>query len=351
MTDAVGFILAAGHGTRLKPATDFCPKPLIPVAGLEPLFFSLCRLESHGIRRVVVNCHHLAPQIRSTVESWRSYFPQVEIRISEELPEILGTSGAILKILHDHAEWFSPSTSLVVVNGDVLAGISLKPLLEAEGSALAVSFRAEHLAKYGPVWVDGAGCWRGRGRTAPSAGLTAAHFLGTHKLGPRELAAIRRHAWPVAAGDLFDHIYSPLCGEGAQFKWVAYFEQHNDGEFWFDLNTPELFLEAQRWILKHLEKGSLWEQALRRRYPQLRESKPTVWSSAPLTEAEIIEGPSILIGSGFKNLRVAPYTSLVASAGLGSTGEPLRIGNASLFRRKESSAAAGGQVESEVKVL
>lgn len=351
MTDAVGFILAAGHGTRLKPATDFCPKPLIPVAGLEPLFFSLCRLESHGIRRVVVNSHHLAPQIRSAVESWRSYFPQMELRVSEELPEILGTSGAIFKVMRDHEGWFSSSTSLVVINGDVLGGISLQPLLAVEDSGLAVSFRADHLAKYGPVWVDDEGRWRGRGRTAPLAGLRAAHFLGTHKIGPRALAAIRKHAWPVAPGDLFDHIYSPLRSEGLEFKWVSYFNQEKDGEFWFDINTPELFLEAQRWILSHLQSGSLWEQALRRRYPNLRESKPRVWSSDPLADANSIEGPSVLIGSGFKNLRVAPYTSLVASAGLGPDGEALRIGNASLLRRKDSSVAAGGQVESEVKVL
>jgi N-acetyl-alpha-D-muramate 1-phosphate uridylyltransferase len=56
-------ILAAGRGERMRPLTDTVPKPLIPVAGLSMLDRAMERLAAHGVRKVVVNVHHLGEQI------------------------------------------------------------------------------------------------------------------------------------------------------------------------------------------------------------------------------------------------------------------------------------------------
>ena len=56
-------VLAAGLGTRLRPLTDVCAKPAIPVAG-EPIIRRIVRwLAAHDVNDLVVNLHHL-PQTR-----------------------------------------------------------------------------------------------------------------------------------------------------------------------------------------------------------------------------------------------------------------------------------------------
>jgi N-acetyl-alpha-D-muramate 1-phosphate uridylyltransferase len=56
-------ILAAGRGERMRPLTDTVPKPLIPVAGRSMLDRAMDRLAAHGVRKIVVNVHHLGEQI------------------------------------------------------------------------------------------------------------------------------------------------------------------------------------------------------------------------------------------------------------------------------------------------
>jgi MurNAc alpha-1-phosphate uridylyltransferase len=47
----------------MRPITEHLPKPLIEVAGKSMLDRSMERLARHGVRRIVVNVHHLGEQI------------------------------------------------------------------------------------------------------------------------------------------------------------------------------------------------------------------------------------------------------------------------------------------------
>jgi NDP-sugar pyrophosphorylase family protein len=40
-------ILAAGAGTRLRPLTDTCPKPMLPIAGRPLLSYTLAWLRAY----------------------------------------------------------------------------------------------------------------------------------------------------------------------------------------------------------------------------------------------------------------------------------------------------------------
>jgi MurNAc alpha-1-phosphate uridylyltransferase len=88
-------ILAAGKGTRLRPITDRTPKPLVKVAGRPLIEYSFDLLKAAGIRRVVVNKHHLADQIEAYVANREDF----EITVSDETAALLETGGGVLKAL------------------------------------------------------------------------------------------------------------------------------------------------------------------------------------------------------------------------------------------------------------
>jgi len=91
------FVLAAGRGERLKPLTDQTPKPLLKIQGQSLLDFNLAALGRMGVKRVVINAHHLRDQIRDFVEEARTRY-SFEILLSEE-EQLLGTAGGLKKAL------------------------------------------------------------------------------------------------------------------------------------------------------------------------------------------------------------------------------------------------------------
>ncbi|MBU3740506.1 MAG: nucleotidyltransferase family protein, partial [Rhodoferax sp.] len=60
---ARAMVLAAGRGERMRPLTDRCPKPLLPVRGRPLMQWSLEALWRGGIREVLVNAAWLGDQI------------------------------------------------------------------------------------------------------------------------------------------------------------------------------------------------------------------------------------------------------------------------------------------------
>jgi len=89
-------LLAAGRGRRLAPLTDRTPKPLLPVHGQSLIQRILGRLKQAGIREAVINTHHLAQQIESTIGDGTTI--GLPIRYSRE-SELLETGGGIKKAL------------------------------------------------------------------------------------------------------------------------------------------------------------------------------------------------------------------------------------------------------------
>ncbi|SFD68161.1 nucleotidyltransferase family protein [Roseivivax sediminis] len=86
MPDAL-MVFAAGFGTRMRPLTDDCPKPLLPVAGRNLLDRTLDLAREHGELRIVVNAHYLAGRIEA-------HLAGTDIAVAVE-PEILDTGGGL----------------------------------------------------------------------------------------------------------------------------------------------------------------------------------------------------------------------------------------------------------------
>ena len=112
-------ILAAGFGKRLREVTLSCPKPLVDVAG-EPLIdHTIKHLCDAGVKRCVVNIHHMKLLMQAHLEQVSG----IDIIVSNE-PEILETGGGILKAL----PYFNDQPFLAI-NGDIWWQDSAMPIL------------------------------------------------------------------------------------------------------------------------------------------------------------------------------------------------------------------------------
>lgn len=119
--DYVMIIMAGGKGLRLRPLTQNCPKPLLPIAGKPILEHIIERAKSQGFDQFVLSLNYLGHMIQEHFGDGSSL--GVEISYVEET-EPLGTAGALSLIQP------RPGNSFVVTNGDVLTNIDYRELVE-----------------------------------------------------------------------------------------------------------------------------------------------------------------------------------------------------------------------------
>lgn len=118
------FVLGAGLGTRLRPLTSDCPKPLLNVGGRPIITYAMDHLLSAGVERFIVNTHHCAAMYGRAFPdgSWRG----IPILFRHE-PVLLDTGGG-LKNIEDLLE---RDERIYVYNGDVITDLPLKRLADA----------------------------------------------------------------------------------------------------------------------------------------------------------------------------------------------------------------------------
>ena len=119
-------VLAAGHGTRLRPFTCATPKPLMPVWGEPMLGRIVSMLRSWGVNDIAFNSHCKHEQVKAWVDGYRrgatAAGDKVKIKVSYE-PEILGTGG----VLNPLREWIGDEP-FYLVNGDIVVENAPNPL-------------------------------------------------------------------------------------------------------------------------------------------------------------------------------------------------------------------------------
>lgn len=115
MTQAL--ILAGGRGERLRPITDYVPKPLVPLANISLLEWQLRYLQQFDIYDVVICTGYKAELIQNFLS--RGGYDQVRISMENEP---LGTGGAIRNAatyIHD---------DFYVLNGDIITDININSI-------------------------------------------------------------------------------------------------------------------------------------------------------------------------------------------------------------------------------
>ena len=133
-------IMAGGLGTRLRPLTYDCPKPLLKISGKPLLEIILDTLEEQGFRDFYISVNYQADKIKS-------YFGDRVKYLTEG--EKMGTAGS-LGLLPEVTE------PVLVINGDLLTRVNYNQLLDyhAESGARATMCVKEHRIPYGVVKAD-----------------------------------------------------------------------------------------------------------------------------------------------------------------------------------------------------
>jgi len=133
--------LAGGRGKRLRPITDYVPKPLIPIKNIPIIEWQIKYLKKFGISEVIICSGYKTEMIENYLNNKKL---GVKIIFSVETKP-LGTGGAIKKAGKKIKE-----KSFVVINGDVITNIDLKKLLKKENSIAAIQLKT----KFGILQTD-----------------------------------------------------------------------------------------------------------------------------------------------------------------------------------------------------
>lgn len=222
------FLMAGGYGTRLRPLTDQCPKPMLKVGGKPLLEVILENYLAAGFHKFYISVHYMAEAIKGHFgdgSRWNATIRYVE----EENP--LGTAGSLglLPTVEDRP--------LLMMNGDVLTKVDIGQLLcfhEENGSDLTMCVREyDFTVPYGVVETSG------RHVTAITEKPVHRFFVnaGIYILSPQVVAEVGKET----KLDMTD-LAEKLVGEGRD---VSVFPIH---EYWLDIGRPDDFVRAQQEI-------------------------------------------------------------------------------------------------------
>jgi mannose-1-phosphate guanylyltransferase len=127
-------ILAGGRGKRLRPVTDYIPKPLVPIKNIPIIEWQLKYLKKFGVDEVIICTGYKQEMVESYLDVKKT---GIKIRYSVEKTP-LGTGGAIKK-----AGKMIKEKSFFVINGDTITNIDLKKLSEKQNSIASIELQTK----------------------------------------------------------------------------------------------------------------------------------------------------------------------------------------------------------------
>ncbi|HSC76521.1 MAG TPA: nucleotidyltransferase family protein [Pseudomonadales bacterium] len=217
-------ILAAGLGTRMRPLTDHCPKPLLDVAGKPLIVRHIERLATANFQDIVINTAHLGHMIEAVLGDGSQW--GVRIQYSRE-SQPLETAGGIVNALSLLGE-----DTFLLINGDIWTDYPLEHLRRLSLSGLAhlvLVNNPEHHSHGDFVLREGRAYPRGEQPGFTFSGLSVMHpqlFTG----------------WRARAGEAFplrDILLPAMAADQVSGEHYA--------GYWLDVGTPQ---RLQRLVMK-----------------------------------------------------------------------------------------------------
>jgi MurNAc alpha-1-phosphate uridylyltransferase len=220
-------ILAAGRGERMRPLTDFTPKPLLKVGGKPLIVWHLERLAQAGFKEVVINHAHLGGQIEQALGNGSLWAMNIQYSPEQQALETAGGIAKALPLLGDQP--------FLVVNGDIYSEIDFAPLANlAHGLSpnLAHLLMVDNPPQHPQgdfAMVDGRLC---------ESGATKVTFSGVGVYQPSLFADVDTGQAAKLA---------PLLRQAMAQKRVT--ASYFDG-IWHDIGTPERLSSLDQQLIK-----------------------------------------------------------------------------------------------------
>ena len=209
-------ILAAGRGERMRPLTDFTPKPLLKVGAKPLIVWHLERLAQAGFKEVVINHAHLGGQIEQALGNGSLWSMHIQYSPEQQALETAGGIANALPLLGEQP--------FLVVNGDIYTEIDFAPLANL---AHSLSPNLAHLLMVDNPPQHPQGDFAIVDGRLSESGATKLTFSGVGVYHPSLFASVGRGQAAKLA---------PLLREAMskQLATASYY----DG-VWHDIGTPE----------------------------------------------------------------------------------------------------------------
>ena len=222
-------VLAGGEGTRLRPLTLTTPKPVIPLAGRPFLSFMLTWLARHGVDEALLSLGYRAADVERVLGHDHH---GMRLRYLVE-DEPLGTAGP-LRLAFDEG---AIEGRVLVLNGDCLTDLDLTAMLhqhEQTNAAGTIALAAvEDTSAYGVVPTRASGEVEEFLEKQPGPPPTNRINAGSYVLEQSVVEMIP----PGGAVSIEREIFPQLVGGNGLYGFPF-------DDYWIDIGTPVLYLEA-----------------------------------------------------------------------------------------------------------
>ncbi len=227
-------ILIGGFGTRLRPLTCTRPKALFPIVNKPLLQMTFERLAENGVDEAILAVNALT---EFHIKQQRLPKCGLKIKYSQDPPKMpLGTAGPVKKAekLIGHDEPF------LVLNGDILADLSYRELLEnhREGKAVATIalHEVEDPSRYGVAELAADNRIK-RFIEKPTKGTAPTNLInaGVYVLSPKIFDYI-----PAGKAMSIEREVFPKLAEQNTFYG------HKVTGLWIDVGKPEEYLQTNK---------------------------------------------------------------------------------------------------------
>ena len=230
-------VLAAGRGSRLRPLTDSCPKPLLEVGGETLLGRQLRQLAAAGLEQVLINTGWLGADIQRTYPAQLPASAGLpSLHYSDEGWPALETGGGIARAL----PWLAPD-AFVICNADVYSEFPLARLLAC--AATLPAGRLAHLIMVANPDHNAEGDFALHGEQLAESGSPRLTYSGMAVLRPQLFRGCAPGAFPLA----------PLLRRAMAQGQVS--GELYEG-YWSDVGTPERLAQTRAWAASQADTAS-----------------------------------------------------------------------------------------------
>src|SRR5512139_612865 len=158
-----GMILAAGQGTRVRPLTQYLPKPMIPILGKPVMEYLIEHMARYGVDEIMVNVaykHYKIENYFGNGSRWGvniGYSFEGKYEFGEITHRAMGSAGGMRKI-QDFGGFFDTTT--IVLCGDALIDLDIGAAVfeheakKAMASVITLEVPHAEVGNYGMVETD-----------------------------------------------------------------------------------------------------------------------------------------------------------------------------------------------------